>query len=83
LLKEANDQCDESLKGHLFTYSRTVEEMLMMEATAVSPVDPENTGIYILALNFKRIAVSIKLLTLLIILLIFKNLWWLIWPIFL
>jgi hypothetical protein len=45
LLKEANDQCDESLKMHLFNYSRTVEEMLMMEATTISPVEKENPGI--------------------------------------
>lgn len=44
-MKEANDQCDESLKAHLFNYSRTVEEMLMMEATTISPVDKENPGI--------------------------------------
>jgi hypothetical protein len=44
-LKEANDQCDESLKGHLFNYSRTVEETLMMEATTISPVDKDDAGI--------------------------------------
>ena len=45
LLKEANDQCDEALKTHLFNYAHTLEETLMEEATTVSPVDKHDPGI--------------------------------------
>ena len=37
LLKEANDQCDESLKSHLFKYSQTVQDSLASELDVICP----------------------------------------------
>jgi Rho GTPase-activating protein RGD1 len=48
-LKETNDDCDVGLQRYLEKYARFVESNMMLEASTISPVEPENGNIGLVA----------------------------------
>ncbi len=44
-LKEANDNCDEGINKYLLKYAKSVEDMVMVEATTVSPLEAQEIGL--------------------------------------